>query len=96
MMYELAGTDPENLRVFRDFWLLRGFAAVAALKRRGGCKRGDFQGGADTTGEIRFTSVRLQRKQKRCILFTFGMSCPSGPSKTSLASAARPERYLSH
>ena len=33
---KLAGTDPKNLRVFSDFWLLRGFAAVAALKRRGG------------------------------------------------------------
>ena len=32
--------------------------------------------GADTTGEIRFTSVWFQRKQKRRILFTFGMSCP--------------------
>ena len=32
--------------------------------------------GADTTGEIRFTSVRPRRKQKRRILFTFGMSCP--------------------
>ena len=40
-------------------------AAVAALKRRGGRKRGDFQGGADTTGEIRFTSVRPRRRQKR-------------------------------
>ena len=39
--------------------------------------------GADTTGEIRFTSVRPQRKQNRRILFTFGMSCPWGPSKTS-------------
>ena len=39
-------------------------------------RRGDFQGGADTTGEIRFASVRPQRKQKRRILFTFGMSCP--------------------
>ena len=32
--------------------------------------------GADTTGEIRFTSVWFRRKQKRRILFTFGMSCP--------------------
>jgi hypothetical protein len=28
-------------------------------------RRGDFRGGADTTSEIRFTSVRFQRKQKR-------------------------------
>ena len=33
-------------------------------------RRGDFRGGADTTGESRFTSVRLRRKQKRRILFT--------------------------
>ena len=30
MMYELAGTDPKNLRVFRDFWFWSGCAAVAA------------------------------------------------------------------
>ena len=27
---ELAGTDPKNLRVFRDFWFWSGCAAVAA------------------------------------------------------------------
>ena len=31
------GTHPKNLRVFHDFRLWSGFAAVAALKRRGGC-----------------------------------------------------------
>ena len=37
--------------------------------------------GADTTGEISFTSVRPRRKQNRRILFTFGMSCPGDHRK---------------
>ena len=81
MMYEvvgtkIAGTDPKNLRVFRDFRLLMGLRGSCGAQAKGRGRRGDFRGGADTTGEIRFTSVWFQRKQKRCILFTFGMSCP--------------------
>ena len=75
MMLEILGTDPKNLRVFRDFRLWSGFAAVAAWSEGAGAARRLFDG-ADTTGEIRFTSVRPRRKQKRRILFTFGMSCP--------------------
>ena len=36
---EFLGTGPKNLRVFAIFGLWSGFAAVAALKRRGGCVR---------------------------------------------------------
>ena len=92
---ELAGTDPENLRVFRDFWLLRGFAAGAALKRRGGRKRGDF-----SMVRIRLARFALPRlglggsKSGRIRGQEFVVrgqdAVQSGPSKTSLASAGRP------
>ena len=36
------GTDPKNRRVFSDFRLWSSFAAVAALKRRGGCVAATF------------------------------------------------------
>ena len=36
------GTGPKTFRVFRDFRLGSFYAAVAALERRGGRKRGDF------------------------------------------------------
>ena len=72
--------------------------ASRQLRRRvkGRGRRGDFRGGADTTGEVRFTSVWFQRKQKRCIrgqeFVVRGQDAvPSGPSKTFLASAERPE-----
>ena len=59
--------------------MIFGFGRATRQLRRSsegvGASRRLFDG-ADTTGEIRFTSVRTQRKQKRCILFTFGMSCP--------------------
>ena len=44
--------------------------------------------------EIRFTSVRPRRKQKRRILFTFGMSCPWGSSKTSERAQPGPKHFL--
>ena len=59
---EIAGTDPKNLSVFAIFGLQSGIAAVAAYKRRGGCKRGDFQGGA--AQEIYFTSIMFRLKAK--------------------------------
>ena len=69
------GTDPKNHRILVIF----GFNLASRLLRRtsegAGAARRLFDG-ADTTGEIRFTSVRPRRKQKRRILFTFGMSCP--------------------
>ena len=71
----IVGTDPKNLRVLVIFGLQSVFAAVAASSEGAGAARRLFDG-ADTTGEIRFTSVRPRRKQKRRILFTFGMSCP--------------------
>ena len=74
MMYEVVGT-PKTLGFFAIFGFLWVFAAVAVLKRRGGCKCGDFRGGADTTGEIRFASVRPRRKQKRRILFASEKPC---------------------
>ena len=72
---EFLGTGPKNLRVFAIFALRSGFAAVAALKRRGGCVAATFRW-CGAAQEICFTSVRPRRKQKRRILFTFGMSCP--------------------
>ena len=77
-----------------------GFAAVAASSEGAGASRRLFDG-ADTTGEIRFTSVRLQRKQKRCIrgqeFVVRGQDAvPSGPSKTLERAQSGPKRYLSH
>ena len=56
------GTGPKKLRVFSDFRLWSSFAAVAALKRRGGLRAQRLFDGADTTGEIRFTSVGLHHR----------------------------------
>ena len=36
MRFEFLGTDPKNLRIFSDFGLWSGYAAVAELKLRGG------------------------------------------------------------
>ena len=65
MMYEVVGTDPKNFRGFRDFWALVILRVSCGARAKGRVRRGDFRGGADTTGEIRFTSVRPWRKQKR-------------------------------
>jgi hypothetical protein len=72
---EIVGTHPKTL----GFSRFLGFGLASRQLRRSsegaGASRRLFDG-ADTTGEIRFTSVRPRRKQKRRILFTFGMSCP--------------------
>ena len=69
------GQTPKPL----GFFVIFGFNLASRQLRRSskgaGAARRLFDG-ADTTGEIRFTSVWFQRKQKRRILFTFGMSCP--------------------
>ena len=57
--------------------------------------------GADTTQEIRFTSVRPRRKQKRCIrgqeFVVRGQDAvPSGPSKTSERAQPGPKRHLKY
>ena len=62
MTEEILGTDPKNLRVFAIFRLRFRFAAGAVLKRRGGCKRGDFLGGA--AQKIGFTSIMFRLKAK--------------------------------
>ena len=38
----LRGTDPKNLRVFSDFWLLRGFCGSCGAQVKGRVRRGDF------------------------------------------------------
>ena len=75
MQAKSRGTDPKNLRVFSDFGASVTLRGSCGARAKGRVRRGDFRGGADTTGEIRFTSVRPRRKQKRRILFAFGMSC---------------------
>ena len=75
MMYEVVGTDPKNLRVFVIFGFNRATRQLWLSSEGAGAARRLFDG-ADTTGEICFTSVWFQRKQMRRILFTFGMSCP--------------------
>ena len=52
-------------------------------------RRGDFRGGA--AGGIYFTSIMFRLKAKAAHFVYLGKSVPSGPSKTSLASAERPE-----
>jgi hypothetical protein len=64
MMYELAGTDPENLRVSRFLGFSRDSRQLRRSSEGAGAARRLFDG-ADTTGEIRFTSVWFRRKQKR-------------------------------
>ena len=74
MMYEVVGT-PKTLGFFAIFGFDRALRQLRCSSEGAGAARRLFDG-ADTTGEIRFTSVRPRRKQKRRILFTFGMSCP--------------------
>ena len=68
MFVEFAGTDPKNLKGFSDFRLYSRFAPVVVLTRRGGCVAETFGSarrlfdGADTSGEIRFTSVRIHHR----------------------------------
>ena len=69
------GRAPKPLGFFAIFAFDRASRQLRRSSEGAGASRRLFDG-ADTTGEIRFTSVRLQRKQKRRILFTFGMSCP--------------------
>ena len=69
------GRTPKTLGFFTIFGFDRASRQLRRSSEGAGASRRLFDG-ADTTGEIRFTSVRLQRKQKRRILFTFGMSCP--------------------
>ena len=74
LTWKFWGQAPKTL----GFFVIFDFNLASRQLRRGegaGAARRLFDG-ADTTGEIRFTSVRPRRKQKRCILFTFGMSCP--------------------
>ena len=42
MMYEVVGTDPKNLRVFRDFRLLMGLRGSCGAQAKGRVRRGDF------------------------------------------------------
>ena len=58
---EFLGTGPKNLRVFAICALRSGFAAVAALKRRGGCVAATFRW-CGAAQEICFTSVRLHHR----------------------------------
>jgi hypothetical protein len=57
------GTDPKNLRVFSDFWLLRGFCGSCGTQAKGRVRRGDFRGGA--AQEIYFISAHA-RKLSSC------------------------------
>jgi hypothetical protein len=68
---EARGTDPKNLRVFVIFRFSQTSRQVRRLSEGAGAARRLFDG-ADTTGEIRFTSVSRRRKQKRRILFAYG------------------------
>ena len=74
MMYEVVGA-PKTLGFFAIFAFDGSARQLRRTSEGAGASRRLFDG-ADTTGEIRFTSVMPQRKQKRRILFTFGMSCP--------------------
>ena len=56
------GTDPKNLRVFSDFRLWSSFAAVAALKLRGGLRAQRLSGWCGAAQEIYFTSVGLHHR----------------------------------
>ena len=67
------GRTPKTL-VFSHFLAFDGSSRQLRRTSEGAdAARRLFDGSAQ---EIYFTSVRLQRKQKRRILFTFGMSCP--------------------
>ena len=76
---EIMGDRINGERETLGLSVIFGFTHVLRQLRRSsegaGAARRLFDG-VDTTGEIRFTSVRPLRKQKRRILFTFGMSCP--------------------
>ena len=69
------GRIPKTLGFSRFFSFSHASRQLRRLSEGAGASRRLFDG-ADTTGEIRFTSVRPRREQKRRILFTFGMSCP--------------------
>ena len=58
---KIAGTDPENIRNFSDFPF--GWAVRQLRRSSEGAARRLFDG-TDTTGESRFTSVRLRLKAK--------------------------------
>ena len=62
--WKLAGTHLKNLRIFLDFGFNRSTRQLRRTSEGAGASRRLFDG-ADTTGEIRFTAVRPQRKQKR-------------------------------
>ena len=86
------GRTPKTLGFFAIFGFCEASRQLRRSSEGAGASRRLFDG-ADTTGEIRFTSVRPRRKQKRRILFTFGMSCPRDHRKRqSERSPARSRR----
>ena len=72
---------PKTLGFLVILGLQSGIAAVAALKRRGGRKRGDFSMMRIRLARFALPRLGLKRKQKRRILFTLGMSCPRAHRK---------------
>ena len=94
MMYEVVGTDPKKLRVFSDFWLLQGLAAVAALKRRGGCGAATFRWcGYDWRDSLYLGLVSAEAKAAYSVHLWYVVS--AGPSKTSERAQPGPKRHLS-
>ena len=89
MWRELAGTTPKTLWFFVIFGLWSGFAAVAALERRGGGGAATFRWcGYDWRDSLYLALVSAEAKAAYFVHLWYVVS--AGPSKTSLASAARP------
>ena len=92
MMYEVVGTDPKNLRVFRDFRLLMGLRGSCGAQAKGRVRRGDFS----------MVRIRLARFALPWLGFggsKSGVSCSSlvcrvrGTIENVRASAPAPKRW---
>ena len=68
---EIWGRTPKTLGFFAIFGVDHALRQLRRSSEGAGAARRLFDG-ADTIGEIRFTSVRPRRKQKRRILFAYG------------------------
>ena len=69
------GRTPKPLGFFAIFRFSQTSRQLRRTSEGAGVSAATFRW-CGAAGGIYFTSIRLQRKQKRRILFTFGMSCP--------------------